>query len=402
VRRIFCHREIVPSAPSHPSNPFHYGREVDHLVDRDADVEAVLRVIENVGTLFFIGPRRFGKTSVLKAAGAQAARGGVVVLRYDAEAYERIDLLAAALLAGAIREFSTTLDKAQSLATQFFAKLRPSLSFDVTEQKFTVELGASGRAERPRAIPALTDVLHGIERLAASHQRTAAVIIDEFQQVIAEGGERAEKQIRAAVQTHHNVAYVFAGSRTRLLTDMISTAARPFWHLGDQRFLGPILRVDFRPFLTTGLESAGASVSPDAVEHILDRAQDVPYNVQQLASACWTALRIGDATGLTSADVDATLRTIVDELHPVYMQEWLSLTTAQKQTFRLITTAPAGASDNLTELALTGGLPRTTMQRALSALEARHVLRQEFTRTGVEWRAEDPFFVFWFHEVLAQ
>ena len=84
----------------------------------------------------------------------------------------------------------------------------------------------------------LTDVLNGIERLAAADGRKALVVLDEFQQVLTGGGEKAERQIRAAVQTHHHVGYVFAGSSTRMMTDMILSAERAFWQLGDQLHLG--------------------------------------------------------------------------------------------------------------------------------------------------------------------
>jgi hypothetical protein len=45
-----------------PGNPFRYGREADVLVDRGDELARVVRVGEECGTLFLIGPRRFGKT----------------------------------------------------------------------------------------------------------------------------------------------------------------------------------------------------------------------------------------------------------------------------------------------------------------------------------------------------
>lgn len=124
-----------------PANPFRYGREVDTLVDREADVAAVVAAIAGASTLFLLGPRRFGKTSVLKAAAREASSRGAVVLRYDAEAYETVDLLARAVTAGATRAFATTLERAGELARRFFGTLRPSASFDLTDQKITVDFG---------------------------------------------------------------------------------------------------------------------------------------------------------------------------------------------------------------------------------------------------------------------
>jgi len=66
-------------------------------------------------------------------------------------------------------------------------------------------------------------------------KRRAAVILDEFQHVIEEGGATAERQIRGTVQRHHDTAYVFAGSKTRLLAES-STAI----------FIRPV-KVNFAP-----------------------------------------------------------------------------------------------------------------------------------------------------------
>ncbi|MGH7072778.1 MAG: hypothetical protein ACREFD_01055 [Stellaceae bacterium] len=116
--------------PRTDTNPFRYGREADILVDRADELRRVMRTSDNYGTLFLIGPRRFGKTSILKAAETALTARGVVVLRYDAEAYENVGLLAGALFAGAVRKYSSSIDRAQAVARKFFAALKPSLAVD--------------------------------------------------------------------------------------------------------------------------------------------------------------------------------------------------------------------------------------------------------------------------------
>ncbi len=73
-------------------NPFEFGGELKaaSLVDREQELDLVIRAIENGGKLFLIGPRRYGKTSILAAAEEQLDDSGVAVLRYDAEVYESL------------------------------------------------------------------------------------------------------------------------------------------------------------------------------------------------------------------------------------------------------------------------------------------------------------------------
>lgn len=380
------------------TNPFRYGREADVLVDRADELRRVVRTAESCGTLFLIGPRRFGKTSILKAAETALAAREIVVLRYDAEAYENVGLLAGALFAGAVRKYSSAIDRAQAVARKFFAALKPSLSVDPADGKITVSMGLE--PARRTEVPLLTDVLNGIEKLAAEDSRKALVVFDEFQQVVTEAGQKAERQIRAAVQTHSNVGYVFAGSGTRMMSEMIGSSARAFWHLGDPLYLGPIPRDAFTPFLRTGLESTGAKIEETALARILDLSEDVPYNVQQLASACWTLLREGARRLLTPATVDEALADVISMQHAGYLQRWLSLTLAQKRTLKLIMSDRGEL--NLAQSARRYDIPRTTIQRALQVLEARHFLRRDFSRTGPSWRLEDPFMREWLIELQAQ
>ncbi|HTR79372.1 MAG TPA: ATP-binding protein, partial [Gemmatimonadaceae bacterium] len=194
-------------------NPFEFGRELnpDELVDRDAEVAAVATAMRAGAKLFLIGPRRYGKTSILRAASDRAARHKVVVLRYDAEAFPALGDLAARLVADTATRLTSTVEKAGAAIKDLFARVRPQASFDPAEHTWTVSLGGA-TSERATGVPLLADVLNGVERGALRLNRSVAVVIDEFQKVIEDGGPGAEGQIRSAIQRHSRVAYIFAGS----------------------------------------------------------------------------------------------------------------------------------------------------------------------------------------------
>jgi hypothetical protein len=136
------------------------------------------------------------------------------------------------------------------------------------------------------------------------------------------------------------------------------------------------------------------------VLRILDLSEDVPYNVQQLASQCWTLLRDGRCRHLSSQIVDQALAQVIAMQHISYLQRWLSLSIAQKRTLKVV--IEEHGDFQLAEAARRHGLPRTTMQRALQILEKEHFLRQDFARSGVVWRLEDPFLRSWLIEFQAQ
>ncbi len=96
--------------------------------------------------------------------------------------------------------------------------------------------------ERRERLPLFIEALDGEARLARRADKPVAVVIDEFQKVIEWGGEHAEGQIRAALQRHGDVGFVFAGSKSALLNDMTLNPARPFYRMGVRHFLGPVER----------------------------------------------------------------------------------------------------------------------------------------------------------------
>lgn len=145
-----------------------------------------------------VAPRRFGKTSILRAAEDIVARQNGIVLRYDAEAFTSIDMLAARMLGDTAARLTGTIDRATAAIREFFAGVRPTATWNATENKWSVSL--AGTAGRSTGAPLLADVLDGVERAAVKGRRTVAIVIDEFQRIVTTGGVEAEGQIRAAIQ----------------------------------------------------------------------------------------------------------------------------------------------------------------------------------------------------------
>lgn len=383
-------------------NPFEFGQAVhaDSIVDRDEELRRLRAAVRNRERLFLIGPRRFGKTSLLNVVQDQLERDGIVVLKYDVEKFESAELLARALLAGAIRALAGPAEKFGAVLNRqlkrFFGALKPEVSFDVMAQSISVSFGIA-RNPVESDLPLLTDVLDGINAMARAGDKTVAVVLDEFQQLVAAGGIAAERQIRAAVQTHRYVSYIFAGSKTRLLTDMTSQHSRPFYRMGSSLFLGSVPRSAFMPFLHAGFERHGFKVAEGAIERILDLVEDVPYSVQRLAHRCWDLLCAGgsgaDGT-LTGAFVERALERIALEEDPAYTQLWMSLTAVQKRALKAV--IKSGGRLLLSKAVTTEhSLSAASMQKALQALNERGLIREEQLAGAVRLRLDDPVLATW-------
>lgn len=382
-------------------NPFPFGRPLarDELVDRHDEIETVVRTVRDHATLFLIGPRRFGKTSVLRAADDTVTGKGAIVLRHDAEAYPGLDALVQAIVANAAARLGGRVERVGDKIRAFFGRLRPEVSFNAVTHTWSARLDTDRRATESHT-PLLLDALRGIAALAAATRHPVALMLDEFQHVIELGGPSAEAQIRATVQQHDRVAYIFAGSKTHMLNDMTLNPARPFYRLGARIFLRAIPRPDFITAIARGFAGAKYRADLDAITTILDLAADVPYNVQALAHASWDLVRASGGRTLTRALVVRARDELVAQDDPFYNSAWNTLTVPQQRALLAII-ATGGRNVQSQDVTRRAALAPATMRKSLLALEARSIIRREEAVGDVYWRLEDPFLASWVLAAIA-
>lgn len=392
-------------------NPFEFGRELgaEELVDRHDEVAAVMRTLREGGKLFLVGPRRYGKTSILKTASDRLVHEeSAILLRYNAEGFTDTEQLVSRIVADAAAALRAPMERVGKVIKQYFRRLQPEVSFNATQESWSAKIGIThGSGGEEGELKLLIDALDGLERLASEQpeDRPVGLVIDEFQKLV-EGGTGSEAQIRAAIQQHRRVGYVFAGSKTRLLTDMVTDASRPFYRLGSSLFIAEIPRDDFRQFLTSkfaaggfGIEGGSAKEREEGrkspIDLILAYSEEVPYNVQMLAHVCWELLtELGAASTLTGEVVGQALDRLVRQHDAFYTQVWnLQTTNQQKALIACIETD----GRNMLSIKITHSTKKGpgTIKRALESLVARDILREEEKLGQIRYRFEDPFFARW-------
>ncbi len=376
------------------ANPFTVQQAVkgNRLADRQEELRRVKTALQQGRKLFLIGPRRFGKTSILLTAEEELRKKKFFVVLLNVQSFTGIEALTAGIVGSAAR-FSGNLKRATTFTRDLFSRLNPSLAWNPAEGTFEVSLGVKTPDPSEQG-PLLVEALNSLERLAGDSGQNVGVIFDEFQELLLLGGAGIEKQLRAAIQTHERVGYVFAGSETSLLTDMISNSARPFYRLGEPLFLKAIPQADFSDYLRAGFGQVNCRVADSALELLYQLAEDVPYNVQLLAETCWEeAARLGRKQ-LTVEEIRAGLQRLLGIFEPVYAGQWAALVPNQRKTLAVIA---RGADRRLLSkqiLRLTG-LTSGNISKSLQSMEKNSILRKEYPGEETVWRFEDPLFKQW-------
>lgn len=380
-------------------NPFQYGRELGpgELADREDEVREVRDALLGGGKLFLVGPRRFGKTSVHNVAAQYARDLDGIVLRYNVEAFTAVDGLLAAIVADAGALVPGPLERAGRALEKLFRALRPTITYNATSHSLAASLGV---APTGSPVPRLVEVLDGLEAAAKLGRRPVGLVLDEVQHLVADG-IGAEQQLRAAVQTHRRLGYVFAGSDTRLLGAMTTDPTRPFYRLGTVRFLDEIPRPAFLAFLKKGFAKLPGRTEAAALVAMLDEAEDVPYNVQLLAHHCWNHLRDAGARGvLTPARVHAIHLESARRLDPLFSQTWTALPVSQRKALHAI--ASRGGDGLFAQETLARyRVSAAAMQKARDALVDKRLCWQQVRAGVARLRLEDPMFGLWVRELVA-
>ena len=138
-----------------------------------------------------IGPRRYGKTSLLKASAEKSAGEGNIILRYNAEAFAESDGLVRKIIEDSARLLKGSVEKTGEQIRRYFKSLRPEISFSVTQSEWKSSIGVSPAASAGN-IGLLVDALNGLEELASEQkEKRTALIIDEFQEILSSEGVTA-------------------------------------------------------------------------------------------------------------------------------------------------------------------------------------------------------------------
>src|SRR5580693_1927003 len=186
------------------SSPFIYEDPLeppDALADRTYELALLRDRIGETRNSRLEGPRRYGKTSLLKAALAAADRDGFVPIYVNflgvltaADVAERIERAYREQLDGSLRRWFAGV----------VSTLRPRVKAEPAGVGVEIapQMQSSG----------LLDLLALPRRLRERHGRQCAIAFDEFQDVVRVGDALAAV-IRSELEQHSNAAaYVFSGS----------------------------------------------------------------------------------------------------------------------------------------------------------------------------------------------
>ena len=219
-------------------NPFVYGEIVppSSFVDREDELDRLVRDLGDAQKVFLISPRRYGKSSLIRRAVRSLARKGALTVETTVSSYSSY----LAFLEGytrAVLSAETGWDRAGRWLKEALASARPEVRPDVDASGTPGMTVAFPTVRTAREISRLANDVFALPgRLSEERRRLVIVALDEFQAIGSFDGGSVEHALRGAVQQQRRAGYVFAGSEPSLMERMLGPR-RPFYKAG------PVMRL---------------------------------------------------------------------------------------------------------------------------------------------------------------
>jgi hypothetical protein len=386
------HFGVSKSSP----NPFRYGDVVsgDLFAGRQEEVRVLVGRIEAGINVTVEGPRRYGKSSLIKEATRMIAASGddLMVVQANLMMAATPAQLAADLLTAAHRSMSR-LQRGAADVGQFLRrfKVSPSVTF-ADDGRPTFTISPTGDARSPVELRA---VMEGCFEVLSSHRSGPAVLVlDEFQQCMdIEPG--LPHLLKALADAHGSVSLVLAGSHRHLMTTLTGSVGAPLHKMTEPLPLGPVDRTQMTEFVVTRMTAAGRWVEEGAAEAIVDHAAPAPNDIQRLA---WTVFDRSASSGRVEVGlVDTAMSEAAIRTSAQYRDRIESLPLSQHSLLRMAASGPIRAPSSAAVVRQSGLANGTSVLKAIKAMDEKELL----VRRDGAWIPADPFLARWIRDSVA-
>lgn len=362
------------------------------FADRTAELERVIHAFVSPGSALVVyGPRRMGKSALLHEAARRVAacrhRVAIVDLATAVDAPDAVRRLLVAVRGAVGHTWQSLL---HAVANRLHLALTFTPNADGTGLP-GLTLGVEARAvHRPGLF---TDALAAVDAELARRRLHLALGLDEFQRLLAWGGEDVEWALKASLEQSRRIAWVMAGSATTLIEDMVTNRDRALWKLADHLRLGPVPADEFAVWIAARVPRGRGRLSLEVARDVVRLAGPRTRDVVQLAHATWRrSALLGQR-----ADAAVALDDLVRETAAPYEQLWQRLTQREQRILRLLAVhaeAPLMAESTRRVHGLGAA---SSIGVALSGLRKKGVLDDARGQP----RFDDPFFRHWVERATA-
>ena len=364
--------------PARDVNPFRFSGPLapEEMIDRDNEADDLLALANGRHSFRLVGPRRYGKTTLLRRVLESAEREQMATVLVDLQ-----DVLS-------IAEIVVRIERGYE---RLKGPIRRRVENVLRSWNIGLSLGGGGftatlqRNPNVDAESVLLRLLELPESLFERDGTTSLIAFDEIQDVLAVTG--ADGKIRSVIQHQADAAtYAFAGSAPGVMQQLFADPKRPLLDQAVPRNLEPLPLDGVGEYVAGRFGKTGRDPGP-ALPPLLEFTRGHPQRSMMFAHYLWerTPRKVTADEGTWLSALDDAARDSV----PLMRAIWRALTNNERRVARAlaVTTTPLYSE----ETAAAVGIKRTSIRKALESL----VANADVIYQGDRPRLTDPMFEFW-------
>jgi hypothetical protein len=362
-------REINPFRFSGPLPP-------EDMIDRDLEADELLALAQGGHSFRLVGPRRYGKTTLLRRVLEAAEREGMAPVLVDLQ-----DVLS-------IAEIVVRIERGYD---RLKGSIRRHVESFFRSWNIGVALGGGGFTavlQRNPYVDAESVLIRLLELPAALFEREGTpslVVFDEIQDVLAVPG--ADGKIRSVIQHQtESATYGFAGSAPGVMQHLFADPKRPLLDQAVPKNLAPLPLDDAAVYVTERFRRTGREVGA-ALPPLLEFTRGHPQRSMMLAHYLWQ--RTASSAPADEGTWVAALDQAAADSAPLMRAIWRALSVNERRVARAlaIVSTPLYSEDTAAAV----GIRRSSIRAALESLLANADVITEDGRP----RLTDPMFELW-------
>ncbi|HTX30809.1 MAG TPA: hypothetical protein VMD09_05455 [Solirubrobacteraceae bacterium] len=364
--------------PARDLNPFRFSGPLppEEMIDRDPEADDLLALAHGGHSFRLVGPRRYGKTTLLRRVLEAAEHEGMATVLVDLQ-----DVLS-------IAEIVVRIERAYE---RLKGPIRKTVENLLRTWNIGLSLGSGGftaTLQRNPNVDPESVLLRLLELPRALFDRdgTASLIIfDEIQDVLAVEG--ADGKIRSVIQHQTQAAtYGFAGSAPGVMQQLFADPRRPLLDQAVPKELAPLPLEAVAEYVATRFHATHRDVGT-ALAPLVEFTRGHPQRSMMLAHYLWERTTKGGAAdeGTWISALDQAARDVT----PLMRAIWRGLTTNERRVARAV--AVVGTPLFSEETASAVGIKRSSIGKALESL----VAKADVIRDEGRVRLTDPMLELW-------
>ena len=297
----------------------------EYFCDRVYETQELANALSNGRNVTLVSPRRVGKTGLIHhlfhSLNPKKAQCFYVDLYSTSNLQEFTKLFAQEVLTKRVTPFS---EQIWSEITHFFGALRPVFGVDPITglPQCTIDIQPQREEYTLQQIFAYLD----------KSEVPCYVAFDEFQTIAEYTDVKMEALLRTYIQQLHNVHFIFAGSKKHIMTEMFSSAKRPFYRSTQMMHIDVIDEQAYYNFASKHLSAHGQHISQETFHQLYTLVDGYTWNMQSLLNR----LHQGGEEHIEYDTILSTLNQVLREETPSYQMICRLITDRQLRVLRAV------------------------------------------------------------------